>query len=177
MKADIIKGELEYLNGILNRTHDLIARCDQKISIVLAFLGTFLALFLNSDNLDTYKCICQKLDGCVSGYEIIYFILFSISIIACLVALVLSAGALMAHTKGDTNNIEFFQCVKNFDPTMLKERFENYDDNGKFNAIVDSIYANYKIARGKYRLFNVGLGIAIGGIVLLIFTYLCGLAL
>ena len=173
----ITKENLEYLDGILNRTHDLIARCDQKISVVLAFLGTFLALFLNSDNLDTYKCICQKLDGCVTGYEIIYFLLFSVSVIICLVAFVLLALALMARIKSDMDNIEFFQCVKSLDQAMLKERFENYDDCGKFNAIVDSIYANYKIARKKYLLFNKGLRISVIGIVLLISIYLWGLSL
>ena len=174
---DKIKEELEYLDGILSRTHELSARCDQKISIVFALLGTFLALFLNSDNLETYKCICQKLDGCVSGYEIIYFLFFSSSIVLCLVALVVLVWALMARIKGNVDNIEFFQCVKKLNPAKLKECFESYDNSGKFNSIVDSIYANYKIARKKYILFNIGLGISVIGIVLLISIYLWGLAM
>ncbi len=171
------KDDLEYLNGILNRTHDLIARCDQKLSIVFALLGTFLALFLNKDNLETYKSICQKLDGCVSGYEIIYFLFFSLSVSLCLVALVVLAFALMARIKGNSDNIEFFECVKKFHASELKKKFKNHDDNKKFDSIVDSIYANYKIARKKYLLFNIGLGISISGIFLLIFTYLCGLVI
>lgn len=174
---EISKDELEYLNCILNRTHDLIARCDQKISIVFALLGTFLALFLNKDNLETYKNICQKLDGCVAKYEIIYFLFFSFSIIVCLVALVLLGWALMARVKSDLDNIEFFECVKKFDDNELKKKFKSHCDKKKFSSIVDSIYVNYKIARKKHLLFNIGLGISISGIFLLIFTYLCGLVI
>ncbi|MBE6672538.1 MAG: hypothetical protein E7599_03340 [Ruminococcaceae bacterium] len=171
------KEELEYLNGILNRTHDLIVRCDQKISVVLALLGTFLALFLNSDNLKTYKCIIQKLDSCVSGYEIIYFLFFSFSVVLCLIALVVLVCALMARIKGNLKNLEFFACIKKLDTDEFKKRFKHHCDKRKFDSLIDSIYANYKIARKKYHLFNVGLGISIGGIILLISTYICGLAL
>lgn len=171
------KEELEYLNGILNRTHDLIARCDQKISIVLALLGTFLALFLNSDNLETYKCIFQKLDSCISGYEIIYFLFFSFSVVLCLIALVVLVCALMARIKGNVKNIEFFACIKKLDTDEFKKGFKHHCDKRKFDSLVDSIYANYKIARKKYNLFNAGLWISISGIILLISIYLLGLAL
>lgn len=70
------KDELEYLNGILDRTHELVARYDQKISINLALLGVFLSLFLNNDNLDTYKNIVKCLDSYLRGYELLYLLFF-----------------------------------------------------------------------------------------------------
>lgn len=157
--------DLEYLNGILSRINDLIARCDQKISITIALLSGFLALFFSTES----SCLCQpeKASECTPEGLLISTVLFWVALGISIVALILLTYALSAKFRS-TQNIEFFSCIKQNDLERLMKRFKNYSEKEKFQAIIEQIYTNYKISYRKHICFNWGLVFSVVGIIVML---------
>lgn len=158
--------ELQYLNGILDRTHDLIARCDQKISITMALLGGFLALFFSGTQ--------GRCANCQVTYErtTVSLVLLMIAFVLCASALVSLAIALFARIPR-SKNIEFFSCIRYYDANELKRKLDSYCNQKKYNFLVEEIYANYKIADKKHVFFDIGLCLSVGGILLILISSFC----
>jgi hypothetical protein len=147
--------DLQYLNGILSRTQELIARCDQKIYITMALLSGFWALYFDNRS---------------SFFEsTLLLVIFGIACAFCVVALVLLTTALFARFSR-SKNIEFFTCIRFYNANELKREFDRHCTRKKYYALIEEIYVNYKIANIKHIFYNIGLCFTIGSIILLLIS-------
>lgn len=163
------------LNTRLDRINFWLSNCDQKCSIVLAFIGILLTTLLNPDILNTlHSNLIVPVYMAIKGDSTMVFSFVNLLVILDLITLVISitysilqlVWALLARV----NPADFEQSGLTYRKTLLhfssiahksyedyKKQCENCSDEAEKNDYISQIYINSKIGDLKYGHYNNGI--------------------
>lgn len=147
-----------------------IDNIDSKVSIALGFTGVVLGFILSSSLIQKYISILINPDLSLTFFQVLNIIIYFISLIFLVIALVMFYQSLKAHTssknfKGSTDNsLIFWGNIAEYDTfDNYKENMNNIDYSNKDNDFLSQIYINSVIVKKKSDNYNRGLSTLIIG--------------
>lgn len=154
-----------------------IDNIDSKVSIALGFVGVVLGFVLSSSTIQKYISVLINPNLSITFYQMINIIIYFISLIFLVVALIMFYNSLKATTsskefKGSTDNsLIFWGNIAEYDSfDNYKESVKNINHSNKDNDFLSQIYINSIIVKRKSDNYNKGLNkLIIGSLAYVLF--------
>jgi len=162
--------QVEFLEKHLTRTIGFCQNCDTKSSIILAFIGVFIAGFILDK--DFRQVIFDNSGNCL------FITLVISSLVILLYAIFFLLNSLKARLDSskygvETTSLLFFgNIAKSESFKEFAEKMKSLDDSKIEEDFLTEIYVNSKICDIKYRNFNKGLSLSLIGIAILLLSFL-----
>lgn len=155
--------KIEIATQTLERNINFIVNCDNKSSIVLAFIGVILTIILTSDGLKGIFKIIKKCIEIRTFSDILYLLFLGISIYIMLYGIYNLGKVLIAKVSQKANglgeknsNIFFTGIQKNPSYQNYQLNFCSLTKEQLLDELLSQIYINSEIAAKKYEKFNLG---------------------
>lgn len=173
--------KIELATQTLERNISFIVNCDNKSSIVLAFIGVILTIILTNDGLKGIFKIIKKCIEVKTFSNILYLLFLGISIYIMLYGIYNLGKVLIAKVSqkadglGERNSNIFFTGIqKNPSYQNYQLNFCSLTKEQLLDELLSQIYINSEIAIKKYSKFNTGFKNTVIGFVLFISILIIG---
>lgn len=175
----------ENLLNRLDRLLEWIKSCDTKSSIVLAGIGIFLTIFTTDYIINELKNILVNLVKSINFSNILYSLLFLISIVLLIYGSYCLIRVLIPRLERDnvaeearpTDSLYFFETISKNNYIQFRDKMYNTTNKEEIEDILSQIYINAKICTFKYHYSSKGIKYSFIGISGIIIFYIVGLIL
>lgn len=178
---------IEDITKNLDRVSNLIERCDNKSSIMIAALSfIFSIIFRDSTIINTKEIIASFYSNLTFG-NLLYLLLFFCSFIGVFLGFsfliyTLNPQLSKNYTKENVSNsdsIYFFNSISSRSFNDFKDRYtENMTDTElRIDSLLTQVYINSEIASKKYLYFKRGLYLSFISTISLILLFFVGVIL
>lgn len=174
--------KIEIATQTLERNINFIVNCDNKSSIVLAFIGVVLTIILTNDGLNLIYKILKECIKKKTFSDILYLLFLSGSICIMIYGIFNLGSVLIAKISEKANglgekksNIFFSGIQKNISYQDYYSNFYSMNKEKLLDDLVSQIYINSEIAVQKYTRLNSGFKYTILGFFIFIFILIIGI--
>lgn len=181
MKQDRLQNRLDRVIGWINN-------CDQKASILLAFIGVAFPLLVSSDfATNTYKELisdflhyCKKGEGAFSFVRFFCFIFTTLSVFGLGTSFVYLLNALLGRVSSleykesglITKSFIFFGSLSKMTYSECNKGFRSQTKSNEIDDLISQLYINSKICQTKFDAYNKALCYLKLGVLFLLATFI-----
>lgn len=185
MTSNVTNIEKENLLNRLDRTLEWIKASDTKTSIILAGIGIFFTIFTTDYIVNIIKAIFISLVKNINFSNMLFFLLFSISVWLLFYGTFCLIKALIPRLEKDNvadegrpvDSLYFFETIAKNNYQQFRDKIYSVTKEEEIEDLLSQIYVNAKICTFKYHYSRKGIKYSFIGISGILLLYIIGLIL